>query len=170
MTVGGDPVAIFCTEARELLERVEGGLLDLSVRPGERAIIDDVFRSLHTLKGSGSMFGFDALAAFTHHCESAFDRVRKGEVEATNNLLSVVLEAKDHMRALIEGSADEAHGLQLIARLEREVESAAGRGAATAPADARTAPAQGWRSPPRRPGPAWTSSRCRPRHPFHETR
>jgi two-component system chemotaxis sensor kinase CheA len=42
-----------------------------------------VFRGLHTLKGSGAMFGFDALATFTHHCETAFDRVRKGEVAAT---------------------------------------------------------------------------------------
>ncbi len=45
------------------------------------------------------MFGFDALAAFTHHCETAFDRVRKGEVPASPSLVSAVLAAQDHMRA-----------------------------------------------------------------------
>ncbi len=72
------------------------------------------------------MFGFDALAAFTHHCETAFDRVRKGEVQATSDLISIVLEAKDHMRGLIEGGADEAVGAIFIARLEREVQAASG--------------------------------------------
>jgi two-component system chemotaxis sensor kinase CheA len=71
-----DPTEIFRVEAQELLEQIEQGLLDLEHRPGDRALIDSVFRGLHTLKGSGAMFGFDALAAFTHHCEDAFDRVR----------------------------------------------------------------------------------------------
>ena len=48
------------------------------------------------------MFGFDALAAFTHHCETAFDRVRKGEAPATAELIAAVLDAQDHMRALVE--------------------------------------------------------------------
>lgn len=126
MNNAADPVAIFRTEARELLERIEQGLLDLSTRPDDRAIVDDVFRSLHTLKGSGSMFGFDALAAFTHHCETAFDRVRKGEVKATQDLVSVVLSAMDHMRGLMEGTAVPAVGNDLLARLEREVHAAAG--------------------------------------------
>jgi two-component system chemotaxis sensor kinase CheA len=141
-----DPIAIFRTESNELLERVEAGLLDLTMRPSDRSIVDDVFRSLHTLKGSGAMFGFDALAAFTHHCESAFDRVRKGEVQATSDLISIVLEAKDHMRGLIEGGADEAVGADLIARLEREVHAASG--AAPPPADAPVAApsaGSGWR-------------------------
>jgi len=143
MNPSGDPIQVFRAEARDLLERAEAGLLDLLQRPAERPIIDDVFRSLHTLKGSGAMFGFDALAAFTHHCETAFDRVRKGEVAATGDLVSVVLEAKDHMRGLIEGGADEAHGKALIARLEREVEKAAGTSPAQ-PAQAESG-THGWR-------------------------
>ncbi len=129
MTTNLDAVATFRVEARELLERIEQGLLDLSNRPGDRALVDEVFRSLHTLKGSGAMFGFDALAAFTHHCETAFDRVRKGEVAATDDLVSVVLAAQDHMRTLMEGNGanDEAAGQVLLARLEREVAIAAGQ-------------------------------------------
>ena len=48
------------------------------------------------------MFGFSALAGFTHHVETAFDRVRKNEVAATPSLIAVVLGASDRMRLLIE--------------------------------------------------------------------
>lgn len=126
MTSNTDAIATFRAEAAELLDRIELGLLDLSRKPGDRALVDDVFRSLHTLKGSGAMFGFDALASFTHHCETAFDQVRKGEVTATANLVSVVLAAQDHMRSLLEGAetADEATGQELLMRLEQEVKMA----------------------------------------------
>ncbi|GEO85538.1 MULTISPECIES: chemotaxis protein CheA [Alphaproteobacteria] len=97
-----DPIAVFLTEAAELLEQIEIGLLDLTHRLDDKDQIDAVFRGLHTLKGSGAMFGFDALAAFTHHCETAFDRVRKGDVPASQELVAAVLAAQDHMRALIE--------------------------------------------------------------------
>jgi two-component system chemotaxis sensor kinase CheA len=68
---GLDPIETFRQEAQDLLEQIEQGLLDLAHRPGDRDLVDAVFRGLHTLKGSGAMFGFDALAAFTHHCETA---------------------------------------------------------------------------------------------------
>lgn len=128
MTANLDPIATFRVEAKELLERTEQGLLDLSKQPNDRGLVDDVFRSLHTLKGSGAMFGFDALAAFTHHCETAFDRVRKGEVAATQNLISAVLAAQDHMRNLIEGGSpdQEATGRALLEHIEREVAAASG--------------------------------------------
>ena len=58
-----DAIAVFQVEARETLEMIEQGLLDLMAAPGDRGLIDAVFRGLHTLKGSGAMFGFDALAA-----------------------------------------------------------------------------------------------------------
>jgi two-component system chemotaxis sensor kinase CheA len=105
-----DPTAAFRIEAGELLEQVEQGLLDLGHRLDDMNLVNAVFRGLHTLKGSGAMFGFDALAAFTHHCESAFDRVRKGDVRATPELVSVILSAADHMRTLVDGDAPAAHG------------------------------------------------------------
>ena len=97
-----DPVAVFRTEAAECLEAIEAGLLDLTHDLDNKDLVDAVFRGLHTLKGSGAMFGFEALAAFTHHCETAFDRVRKGEVSATSELVAAVLAAQDHMRALVD--------------------------------------------------------------------
>ncbi len=136
-----DPTATFRVEAGELLEQVEQGLLDLGHRLGDMALVNAVFRGLHTLKGSGAMFGFDALAAFTHHCESAFDRVRKGEVPATAELVSVILSARDHMAALVDGDAPQAEGDAILARLAAAVEAARGGGVA---ADAPAA-ASGWK-------------------------
>lgn len=121
-----DAIAVFQIEARENLELIEQGLLDLLGRPEDRDLVDAVFRGLHTLKGSGAMFGFDALAAFTHHCESAFERIRKDEVAATADLVSAVLAARDHMRRLMEdplGDHAAAGGL-LLADLERAVREA----------------------------------------------
>jgi two-component system chemotaxis sensor kinase CheA len=123
----GDPVAIFRQEAQDLLEQIEQGLLDLAHRPGDRDLVDAVFRGLHTLKGSGAMFGFDALAAFTHHCEGAFDRVRKGEAPASAELVAAVLAAQDHMRALAEGrEASFEDGEVLLAQLHAAVASGGG--------------------------------------------
>ncbi|KQV66120.1 chemotaxis protein CheA [Rhizobium sp. Root1220] len=118
-----DPVAVFRMEAAECLEAIEAGLLDLTHRLDDKNLVDAVFRGLHTLKGSGSMFGFDALAAFTHHCETAFDRVRKGEVPATAELVAAVLAAQDHMRALVD-QPDADHGdtgQKLLAQLQAAV-------------------------------------------------
>jgi len=131
---GLDPIETFRQEAQELLEQVEQGLLDLARRPGDRALIDTIFRGLHTLKGSGAMFGFDALAAFTHHCETAFDRVRKGEVPASPSLVSAVLAAQDHMRALAEGTpVDAGAGEALLADLQAAIDGGDAAPAAAAP-------------------------------------
>ncbi|MBB4191580.1 two-component system chemotaxis sensor kinase CheA [Rhizobium aethiopicum] len=118
-----DPVAVFRMEAAECLEAIEAGLLDLTHQLDNKDLVDAVFRGLHTLKGSGAMFGFEALAAFTHHCETAFDRVRKGEVAATSELVAAVLAAQDHMRALVD-QPDADHGdtgHKLLAQLQAAV-------------------------------------------------
>jgi two-component system, chemotaxis family, sensor kinase CheA len=97
-----DPAEVFRQEASDLFEVLEGALLDLGLRPDDRELIDTAFRALHTIKGSGAMFGFDAVASFTHEFESAFDRVRKGEIKPSQELISVALAAKDYIRTLIE--------------------------------------------------------------------
>jgi two-component system chemotaxis sensor kinase CheA len=117
---GTDPALIYRQEAAELLEQLEQALLDLEHTPGDADLVNTAFRALHTIKGSGAMFGFDAVAAFTHHVETAFDRVRKGEVAASASLIAVTLAAKDHIRRLIEqpDSASEAEGAAILDRLQ----------------------------------------------------
>jgi len=153
-----DPVDTFRIEAAELLEQIELGLLDLTHRLADKDLIDAVFRSLHTLKGSGAMFGFDALAAFTHHCETAFDRVRKGEVPATIELVSAVLSARDHMRALVEEEVTPDHlatGETLLADLRCAVEGAEGGPQAAAPVAAAQPLASAAAPAPESKGAGW---------------
>ena len=123
---GQDPIAAFQVEAGELLAGIEQALLDLTHDLTSRDLVDTVFRGLHTLKGSGAMFGFDALASFTHHCETAFDRVRKGQVPATQELVAVILSAMDHMQALVDGDGSglEAAGDEILGRLHEAIGAA----------------------------------------------
>ncbi|MGX4806601.1 chemotaxis protein CheA [Bradyrhizobium guangdongense] len=120
-----DPTEIFRQEASELFEVLEGALLDLGQRPDDRELVDSAFRALHTIKGSGAMFGFDKVASFTHEFETAFDRVRKGEIRPTQELISVALAAKDYIRALIEDpqSTDDIIGEAILDDLKRFVSS-----------------------------------------------
>ncbi len=128
-----DPADVFRQEASELFETLEAALLDLCQRPDDRELVDSAFRALHTIKGSGAMFGFDKVAAFTHEFETAFDLVRKGEVRPTQELISVALSAKDYIRALIEypDTTDSIIGDAILDDLKRFVSPAA---AAVAPA------------------------------------
>lgn len=99
--MSADPVDTFRQEAQELIEQLEASLLDLEQSPGDRELVDSAFRALHTLKGSGAMFGFEAMSAFAHHLENAFDKVRKGELEASSPLVALALEAEDLIRSMI---------------------------------------------------------------------
>jgi two-component system chemotaxis sensor kinase CheA len=152
MSGAGDPTDTFRQEAQELLEQLEQILLDLTRTPDNPELVDSTFRALHTIKGSGSMFGFDEVAGFTHHVESAFDLVRKGKVAMTAALADIALAGKDHIRNLIERpeSADAAAGQAILARLEATVGGHAATGApkpteTAAPISAPTAPTAKWR-------------------------
>jgi two-component system chemotaxis sensor kinase CheA len=92
----------FREEARELIVDLEACLLALNERRDDSELIGRVFRALHTIKGSGAMFGFDALAAFTHNLETAFDQVRQGRLVLCTELLELTLAALDQIRLMIE--------------------------------------------------------------------
>lgn len=95
----------FQEEARELLQDLESALLLLIEQQGDRELVARVFRALHTIKGSGAMFGFDDIAAFTHHLENAFDEVRNGRLTATPDLINLALAAVDQNRAMLDEAA-----------------------------------------------------------------
>ncbi len=136
--MAASPADTFRQEAQDLFDQLEGALLDLEQSPADHALIDTAFRALHTIKGSGGMFGFDALARFAHRLEGAFDRVRKGGIAVSPGLVGLTLEAKDHLRGLLDGTSDEAAGAPLLARLDALVGDGPA-GAAEVPAAARAA-------------------------------
>lgn len=100
----------FREEAADLLAELETALLELEDSPEDSELINRVFRSMHTLKGSGAMFGFDDIAHFTHEVETVFDRVRSGELPVTKPILDLTLAARDHVKLLFdnEDSGDNA--------------------------------------------------------------
>ena len=132
-----DPAEVFRQEASELFETLEGALLDLGLRPDDRELVDTAFRALHTIKGSGAMFGFDKVASFTHEFETAFDLVRKGEIKPTEDLISVALAAKDYIRALIETpeTTDSIIGDAILDDLKQFIHPARHPSHAAAPAE-----------------------------------
>jgi two-component system, chemotaxis family, sensor kinase CheA len=114
----------FLEEAYELLAELEHALLELEESPDDQELIGRVFRAMHTLKGSGAMFGFDELAAFTHDIETAFDHVRNGKLPVTKELIDLTLSARDHIRMMLDtsgasGGKDKAKGDALIASFRK---------------------------------------------------
>lgn len=94
--------ATFREEAADLLEELETALMELEAAPRDMDVVNRVFRALHTLKGNGSMFGFDGISVFTHDVESVFDCVRAGLIPVTRKLIDLTFSARDVLAAMLE--------------------------------------------------------------------
>ena len=110
-----NPADTFRQEASDLLEGLEENLLELEADPTNRELVDTVFRALHTIKGSGEMFGFSALAKFVHRFENAYDMVRSGQAQVTADLIDISLNSRDHISALLDAGQDESAAAGLVA-------------------------------------------------------
>lgn len=110
-------VAAFIQEAHEILSELEDQILGLEGQP-DQATIDAIFRGLHTVKGSGSMFGYTQLAAFTHHFENAFEQVRSGTLPINRDLIDLSLAARDRMEEFLELGGDGADAEALLKSTE----------------------------------------------------
>ena len=97
----------FIEEANELIEKLENALFVLEDHPDNSDQIDAVFRVMHTLKGSGAMFGFDQLGNFTHELESVFDKVRTGKLPITKELINQTFRSIDIIKKLLSLNVDE---------------------------------------------------------------
>lgn len=93
----------FREEAHELLSELETALLELEENPDDRDLVGRVFRAMHTIKGSGAMFGFEDIAAFTHEIETVFDGVREGKIPVSKDLMDLTLSARDQIRKMVDG-------------------------------------------------------------------
>ena len=151
-----DPTETFRQEASDLLDSLEAALLDLGQTPQDGDLIDAAFRALHTIKGSGAMFGFDRVATFTHDFETAFDLIRKGKIAAEPDIISVSLSAKDYIRSLIEDpdATDAIIGEAIVEELQSLIAGGAGANQALGAPSAthETAP------PPQVPKAGWSRS------------
>lgn len=97
---------VFKEEASELLAELESSLLELENNPDDEELIARIFRAMHTIKGSGAMFGYDEVAAFTHNVENIYDLVRNGKLAVAKKLVDLTLAACDQIRRMIERPED----------------------------------------------------------------
>lgn len=93
--------AAFRVEAEELVTDLEESLLKLESDNTNSDLIDRVFRSLHTLKGSGSSGGFLKLAAFLHIFEDAFNLAREGKMIVSQELIELSLQTVDRITQFV---------------------------------------------------------------------
>jgi two-component system chemotaxis sensor kinase CheA len=119
----------FAQEAAELLQAMEDALLSLEAQPDDAELLHQVFRAMHTIKGTAGVFGFDLVVRFTHTVETVMDAVRSGEQALDRELTAILLDCRDHTAALVDAvlAADDPNaleqalldrGAQLLARLE----------------------------------------------------
>jgi two-component system chemotaxis sensor kinase CheA len=108
-------------EAYELLLELETALLELEETPKDADIISRVFRAMHTIKGSGAMFGFDDIAAFTHEIETVFDLVREGNISVTKDLVDMTLSARDQIKTMLDGDQTDETAKESILQAFRKL-------------------------------------------------
>jgi two-component system chemotaxis sensor kinase CheA len=98
-------LASFVGEARELLQSAAAALLVLEKHSGDEAAINDVFRSVHTLKGSVGLFDFPAFLKLVHAGEDVLSAVRDGQLDLTSALVDRLLDALDQVSAWVDDIA-----------------------------------------------------------------
>lgn len=121
---------VFLAESADYVQQVTEGLLALESDPTDLDPVEVVFRGAHSLKGMAAAMGYSRTADLTHKMEGLFDRVRRGELTVSPEVVSLGLAALDMVRDLID---DEASGrtdvdpAEMIAALEVVVAAAAPR-------------------------------------------
>lgn len=140
-----DPaIQTYLAESRELLDGMEQALLDLEGGATDPDLINAVFRAAHTIKGTGGIFGFDPIVAFTHKLESVLDRLREGRLAVDGELVALLLQCGDHIRALLEPvTAGESLEREVLEREHTLLQSLRGYLGESPGASGQTPPAQG---------------------------
>lgn len=130
MSVDDRFLEMFFEEARELLMVLEEGLMELEGRQGDRAFLDKVFRSAHSIKGAAAMVGLSHIAGFTDVIETVLDRIRSQAVPIDSDIISTLLESRDQLATLVDaaesGTAHEPPA-KLLFRLEQFTKPASER-------------------------------------------
>jgi two-component system chemotaxis sensor kinase CheA len=126
----------FLVEATDLLSGVDNKLVDLEKTPGDRGLLNEIFRGFHTIKGGAGFLNAAELVALCHLTENLFDKLRNGEMAITPLLMDVILDAtaivRDMFGALERGMMPSAAEGAVMARLRAAL--AGELGAAAEPA------------------------------------
>lgn len=94
--------ADFIAEAKEHLETIEPNLLELEKAPGNLALLNDIFRPMHSLKGASGFLGLNRINQLAHKSENILDELRKGSMVVTPEIMDVILASTDALRQMID--------------------------------------------------------------------
>lgn len=90
----------FLTEAGELLSDVDNKLVELEKRPSDKALLNDIFRGFHTIKGGAGFLNVNDLVELCHRTENLFDKLRTGELALTAEIMDVIMNATGVVRTM----------------------------------------------------------------------
>ena len=117
---------VFIDESKEHLQTCNEQLLELEKNPTDLTIVNEIFRSAHTLKGMSATMGYEDLANLTHKMENVLDAIRNGKQSVTVELLDVVFEAVDHLEEMVmsiasggDGKKDVTHVVTQLLAIEK---------------------------------------------------
>ena len=96
----------FLVESFELVEKLDEDLVELENTPEDLELLNGIFRVAHTVKGASSFLNFDVLTHLTHHMEDVLNKARHGDLILTPDIMDVILESVDLMKALLETIRD----------------------------------------------------------------
>ena len=96
----------FLIEAFEMVEQLDQDLVELESNPEDLDLLNRIFRVAHTIKGSSSFLNFDILTSLTHHMEDVLNKARRAELKITPDVMDVVLQSVDLMKALLSAIRD----------------------------------------------------------------
>lgn len=98
-----DLIAEFLTETAESLEVVDSELVRFEANPNERKTLDNIFRLVHTIKGTCGFLGLGRLEAVAHAGETLLGRFRDGKLEVTPTAVTLVLHSIDRIKVILAG-------------------------------------------------------------------
>ena len=138
-----DLLSEFLTETNESLAELDVELVQLEQNPNDQELLGNIFRLMHTIKGTCGFLGLPRLESVAHAGENVLGKVRDGEIEVTPEAVTLILESIDQIRVLLEQleateAEPEGDDTDLIARLNAFAEGGA---AEAASADQGAAPA-----------------------------
>ncbi|MGF7180158.1 chemotaxis protein CheA [Tunturiibacter psychrotolerans] len=91
----------FIAESQEGLDRMERCLTELEMRPDDSGLLGEIFRAVHTIKGTTGFLGFDRLEKLAHAGEHLLGSLRDGRLAVSSDLISGLLRLMDGLRAIL---------------------------------------------------------------------
>jgi len=92
----------FLVETQEILDTLDQDLMDLESQPQNFDLLNSIFRSFHTIKGTSSFMGFEQITHITHHAEDILNKLRKAELQVTSEIVDALLEVYDWLKLLLK--------------------------------------------------------------------